>query len=99
LAASIEFIFTCSFRCATIDRAIGLELPNANLPITGKHARLVASGGIWAASCECKPIRDWVHFRNVFNYILNHQATGAVVYQQHLRDEMEDFNPDDLLIE
>jgi hypothetical protein len=52
----------------------------------GKSARemsragVVAMGGVWAAKCRVRPIKDAQHHANVSKYIPDHAKRGAAVY-------------------
>jgi hypothetical protein len=70
-----------------------------------KVAGLAPVGGLWAVRCEVVPIADQIHFGNVDDYILDHAEQGAAVWPERLIDPkhfvspLNDFNPDDLLLE
>jgi hypothetical protein len=44
------------------------------------RANLVAPGGVWAARCHCKPIRDRKHQLDAYRYIAAHAPRGAALW-------------------
>ena len=60
------------------------------------HARL---GGIWATGARCLPVKDRAHFKNVWDYVLDHARHGAVTWVSPHVPGMESFDPDSLLLE
>jgi len=52
----------------------------------GKSARemsragVIATGGVWAAKCRVRPVKDDQHHANVSKYIPDHAKKGAAVY-------------------
>jgi hypothetical protein len=43
-------------------------------------AGLVAGGGVWAARCRCRPVKDRAHQINIVRYIRQHAKSGAAVW-------------------
>ena len=70
-----------------------------------KVAGLAPVGGLWGVRCEVVPIADAGHFENADQYILDHEGAGAAVWPareidpKYLKNDMADFNPDDLLLD
>ena len=63
-----------------------------------KRDGLAPLGGLWAVRCECLPIEDGRHFENVDGYIRDHETRGAVIWPS-MKNDMDDFDPDCLLLE
>ena len=77
-----------------------------------RRDNLAPPGGRWAVRCKCLPINSAEHFLRVVQYIRDHEAQGAVVWESESGgdrsiarkspvplDEWGDFDPDDLLLE
>jgi hypothetical protein len=41
---------------------------------------VIAKGGVWAAKCRVRPIKNGPHYSNVSRYIPDHAKKGAAVY-------------------
>ena len=63
-----------------------------------KQHGLAPSGGLWAVRCKCLPIADRTHFDNVVDYIDNHEAKGAAIWEWD-HEEWGNFNPTNLLLD
>jgi hypothetical protein len=63
------------------------------------HAQV---GGIWGASCECKPVVDEAHFDAALDYIGDHDKRGAFIHRGLILppqdNPLEDFDPAHLLV-
>ena len=44
------------------------------------RAGVIARGGVWAAKCRVRPVKNQSHHANVSTYIPNHAKKGAAVY-------------------
>ena len=44
------------------------------------RANVVTPGGVWAARCRVRPIKNEHHYKNVSRYIPDHAKKGAAIY-------------------
>jgi hypothetical protein len=65
-----------------------------------KRDGLAPDGGLWAVRCKCLPITNREHFDRVVDYIRDHEAKGATVWEwERATWTMDEFNPTELLID
>jgi hypothetical protein len=64
-----------------------------------KRDGLAPDGGLWAVRCKCLPITDRAHFDHVVDYIHDHEARGACVWEwERAFEDLRDFDPSSLLL-
>jgi hypothetical protein len=44
------------------------------------RSKIIARGGVWAARCRVRPVKNQYHNANVSKYIPNHAKKGAAIY-------------------
>ena len=65
-----------------------------------KRDGLAPDGGLWAVRCKCLPITDREHFDRVVDYIRDHEAKGASVWEwERATCTMDEFDPTELSID
>jgi hypothetical protein len=65
---------------------------------------LAPVGGLWGVRCACVPIADGRHFKNVRDYILDHELQRAIIWPAQVQpscmeNPMDDFDPNSLLLD
>jgi REP element-mobilizing transposase RayT len=64
-----------------------------------KRDGLAPDGGLWAVRCKCLPITDRAHFDHVVDYIRDHEAKGAAIWEwERAATTLNHFDPSDLLV-